>query len=70
MATGTFLRNLNNWPAIDGFASPELVVASQGGRGAPAPFNERIRGYAIGRVADTQQRRRNALLETPSRINL
>lgn len=63
-AIATFLNNLNNWPGWDmGSATPEVCIASQGGRGEPEPFNELVRAVTVGRVVDTQRRRREDLLE-------
>jgi hypothetical protein len=62
VALKTLLTNLNNWPGSD-FGTPELVVATQGGRSALEAANVKIKAIRIGRVIDTMRSRRNALSE-------
>jgi hypothetical protein len=62
LAVDTMLKAVNNWPGGD-LNKPRLVVATPGGRGMPDGDNIPITKYAIGRVVDTQRRRRNALAE-------
>ena len=56
-ATAQLIRDLNNWPAIDGAGATVVVL---GGNGSM----RNVQRIAIGSVPDTQRRRRNALKET------
>lgn len=56
-ATAQLIRDLNNWPAIDGAGATVVVL---GGNGTM----RNVQKIAIGSVPDTQRRRRNALKET------
>lgn len=67
-AVQAFLNNLNNWPLDDAFwgdagSAPRLVIASPGGRNHPEGLNEPVTQAGVGRVVDTQRRRRNDLSE-------
>lgn len=61
----TFIRNLNNMPLVDPDNAPRVVVATPGGRNMPEGDNIVVTGVSVGRVVDTQRRRRNALEEAP-----
>lgn len=56
----TFLEALSDAPGLDNGETPEVVVMS---RKAGAPAARTVTGVRIGRVLDTQRRRRNALKE-------
>jgi hypothetical protein len=57
-AVGTFLNNLNNWPGFDSnFAGLDLSVVSPGGLSGVG-VARKVTGVRIGRVLDTQRRRR------------
>lgn len=61
--TAQFIRDLNNWPGVDG-AGAEVVVLGAGGA------MRSVEKIAIGSVPDTQRRRRNALKETYSMVDI
>lgn len=71
----TFIRNLNNEPGID-MLNLQVVVASQGRRNKDGsvrlpPRNYPVTAVAVGRVLDTQRRRRNKVREihgTPTNL--
>jgi hypothetical protein len=66
----TFLLALNNWPGLD-INAPRLVVATPGGRNMPEGDNVPVTHFRVGRVIDTQRRRRNSLSEgTHPRISV
>lgn len=58
-AAKVFLESLSDYPGLDPPTSPNAVVMSAKGTGATHP----VTGVEIGRVIDTQRRRRNALKE-------
>jgi hypothetical protein len=63
----TLINDLNNEPGFD-VLGLGVVVASQGRHNADgtvrlAPGNHEVTGVALGRVPDTQRRRRNKLVE-------
>lgn len=60
-ATKTFLEALSDVPGIDLPGSPGAVVMS---RKAGSPACRRVTGVEVGRVLDTQRRRRRSLPET------
>lgn len=60
-AVHTFLQNVNNWPGIDNWTLPYVVVASPGGKNQLEGLNEKVTGVGVGRVVDTVRRRRNDL---------
>lgn len=60
-----FLVGLGNWPGID-LTDYVPSVVSNVGEGASEP----ITGVEVGTVIDTQRRRRNALTEVYSRVEL
>lgn len=62
-STRTFLEALSDFPGIDTPVSPEVVVMS---RKSGAPRTREVTGVAVGRVLDTQRRRRRSLPETYS----
>ena len=62
-ATAQLIRDLNNWPAIDGAGATVVVL---GGNGSM----RNVQKIAIGSVPDTQRRRRNALKETYHTIDV
>lgn len=68
-ATKTLLTSLANWPGID-FNDAGPVLVSPGGRNNPDGGARRIRTVAVGRVIDTQQRRRSKFLEQPVTVAL
>jgi hypothetical protein len=59
-STKTFLEALSDYPGIDTPVSPEVVVMS---RKAGNPRTREVTGVAVGRVLDTQRRRRRSLQE-------
>jgi hypothetical protein len=62
-AFATLCTDLNNWPGIDAAGDPgNVIVASQVREGAM----NLVTGVSVGTVVDTQQRRRNALVEVRS----
>ena len=62
-ASAQLIRDLNNWPAIDGAGATVVVL---GGNGTM----RNVQKIAIGSVPDTQRRRRNALKETYHTIDV
>ena len=56
----TFIEALSDTPGIDVASSPGVVVMS---RKAGAPATRRVSGARVGRVLDTQRRRRRSLVE-------
>jgi hypothetical protein len=63
ISTRTFLEALSDWPGIDTTFSPNVVVMS---RKSGAPKTREVTGVAVGRVLDTQRRRRRSLQENYS----
>lgn len=68
----TFIDNLNNQPGLD-VLDLAVHVASQGRRNKDgsvrlAPGNHPVTSVSVGRVPDTQRRRRNKLLEARTPI--
>ena len=61
--TAQLIRDLNNWPGVDG-AGAEVVVLGAGGA------MRSVEKVAIGSIPDTQRRRRNALKETYSMVDI
>lgn len=57
----TFLEDLSNMPGVDSLGSPSVVVMS---RKAGAPRTRQVTGVKVGRVLDTQRRRRRSLPES------
>lgn len=62
-----FIRALNNWTGIDTAVAPDVCVVSQGKQGAPGSYGpglaRPVTAVAVGRVQDTQRRRRAQLTE-------
>lgn len=56
----TLLEDISDTPGIDSDSSPDVLVMS---RKAGAPAARYVTGVRVGRVLDTQRRRRNALKE-------
>ena len=64
-ACATLIRDLNNAPGIDGTTSnPQVVVLGKGGQTRP------VTAVSIGSVVDTQRRRRSALKEVYTTVNI
>lgn len=63
----SLIRNLNNFPGID-TSTTAVALVSPGGRGLPEGGLEPVTAVEVGRVVDTQRRRRSDLLETPVRV--
>lgn len=65
-----FLNNLNNFPGVDGTTQSSTLdvhVVSKGGLGGPG-IARKVTGVRVGRVLDTQRRRREDLAEDYSAI--
>lgn len=59
----TLLNNLNNWPGLDAFTEGlDVAVVSKGNASNPG-VARKVTGVSVGRVLDTQQRRRRDLVE-------
>lgn len=56
-----FVRDLNNWPGVDGVNAPNVAVVSNVGNPGPALLVNRVN---VGDRFDVIQRRANALVET------
>jgi len=65
--TKTFLEALADVPGFDVPADPTPAVMS---RKAGAPMQRVITGVSVGRVLDTQRRRRRSLLELPEAVQV
>jgi hypothetical protein len=69
-AARNFLNALNNWPGLDAGLGPRVVVATPGGRNMPEGDNVPVTHVSVGRVLDTQRKRRNAMLEDAQLVAL
>lgn len=75
-ASATFVTNLNNQPGLD-VLDLKVVVASQGRRNSDGSIRVPVRNHivnqvSVGRVLDTQRRRRNKVTElrgTPTGVS-
>jgi len=63
--TKTFLEAISDVPGVDLPSSPGAVVMS---RKAGAPTTRIVTGVDVGRVLDTQRRRRRSLPESYSHV--
>jgi hypothetical protein len=63
-AVKTFIEALSDTPGFDAPGSVGVVVMSRKGTGT----TRRVTGVEVGRVLDTQRRRRNALIENHSAV--
>jgi hypothetical protein len=59
-SASAFIKNLSDMPGVDVPASPGVVVMSRKAGGA---VTRKVTGVSVGRVLDTQRRRRNKLDE-------
>lgn len=59
----TLLNSLNNWPGIDAFSAGLDVSVVSKGNASNAGIARKVTGVTVGRVVDTQQRRRRDLPE-------
>jgi hypothetical protein len=66
-AMAAFVRALNNWPGTD-TSGLAVVNVSPGGRGLPDGGMDAVTAVSVGRVIDTQRRRRAAFQEAPQRV--
>lgn len=62
-ASAQLIRDLNNWPGIDGLGAAVVVLGGDG-------TMRNVQRIQIGSVPDTQRRRRNALKETYHTIDV
>jgi hypothetical protein len=63
LAVRDLIRNLNNNPGFEpGTGGLDLSIVSPGGKSG-GPQTNKVTGVSVGRVLDTQRRRRNQLLE-------
>lgn len=63
-AVATFLNNVNNWPGLDAtWAGLDISVVSDGGLSGVGQ-QRKVTGVRVGRVLDTQRRRRHSLVES------
>jgi hypothetical protein len=68
-AAKNFLAALNNMAGVD-TNGLRVVLVSQGGRGLPEGGLESVTGVSVGRLVDTQQRRRRGFTEMPVKVAL
>lgn len=68
-ATVTLIRDLNNWPGTDA-TDAAVCLVSPGGRGLPDGGVEPVIRVEVGRILDTQRRRRTKLAEQPISVSV
>lgn len=68
-SVATLIRDLNNWAGLDTNGAGVILV-SPGGRGLPDGGSAPVTRVEVGRVFDTQRRRRSSLQEQPVSVTV